>query len=329
MLTGLIAFNLLNYILCCVLPYKIIDPVPAGLKRLWQGSEVKSLTSCDCCQQDGIGAREGKKRARQKKDKKNASEEAAIPEVEKVDENAKAMEKREQQEREKETKRLIKEGKNDKKLLTSLLRAINREKVMIPGLNKSAFMITGKQKTLIQSLEKFSREEPMWWMTDPPPTEPDPEPEPEAEFDWMSLLGSLTNDGRFSAMVADGPPPDPATKSRAIGALQRVAASRQWQPDDLLPKEYPNAAMDTAVPPLSQQAAQPRETLVGSGDQAAGGGSFVSGMRAGLANRRHMQVRVGSCIQPAFTVLVHSQWVCRIAGAVKCTLYSPPPQSTG
>jgi hypothetical protein len=45
-LTALIMLNIVTYVLCNVIPYKTIDSTPKGLRRLWQGSEVKNLTKC-------------------------------------------------------------------------------------------------------------------------------------------------------------------------------------------------------------------------------------------------------------------------------------------
>jgi hypothetical protein len=45
-LSILIMLNIITYVLCNVIPYKMIDSTPKGLRRLWEGSEVKSLTKC-------------------------------------------------------------------------------------------------------------------------------------------------------------------------------------------------------------------------------------------------------------------------------------------
>eukprot|EP01048_Picozoa_sp_COSAG05_P016198 COSAG05_NODE_2055_length_3632_cov_6.156526_1_plen_330_part_10 len=188
-LAVLILFNMLCYLVCNMVPYKIIDPTPKGLKRLLYGSEIKSLTSC-CSGNEVI---------REVRSFKTFTTLASM--VDDVStilgtdaDSIKREQRRQKENREEliaEREQQVREGRTAKRLLSQLLKIINRERFILPGVlernDPPLPSASGKKRSitkrvlemhrresrikLVKHLERYAAQQcktNMWWLEETP-----------------------------------------------------------------------------------------------------------------------------------------------------------------
>jgi hypothetical protein len=135
LLTSLVMLNVILYILCSVMPYKSIDTMPIGLERLYNGTEVQSLTMClrgskeRYADGDDVRARS---KGRKSEDELTLQEKHI---------NAQKFKEQFLKTQLQEYAQKVKEGEAANKLLIGLLKLANEEKFelrAIAGLAKSA-----------------------------------------------------------------------------------------------------------------------------------------------------------------------------------------------
>ena len=241
-LAVLILFNMLCYLVCNMVPYKIIDPTPKGLKRLLYGSEIKSLTSC-CSGNEVI---------REVRSFKTFTTLASmVDDVSTIlgaDADSIKREKRRQKENQEELiaerEQQVREGRTAKRLLSQLLKTINRERFILPGVlerkDPPLPSASGKKRStskrvlemqrresrikLVKNLEGYAAQQcktNMWWLEETP------------EVIKTQALANMVYDGKHA----------PLEIAQTLAQHQVTTDGKNWK--DVLSKLVQGSSEDT------------------------------------------------------------------------------------